>query len=149
MKQTSRRDFLGVAGLATGAFLARPSLLRASAAPASRVAIGMCPEYNQQVLSTLSAMFDQLGGLDKLVKNKTVAIKINMTGNAKMRLDDMPVEMTHWTNPTVIGATVALMGKAGAKRVRLLESHTMGDSSLQDFMVSAGWDVQAIATDRK
>ena len=106
---SSRREFLGAAGMTAGAFLAGPRALNALTTPTSRVAIGMCPEYNSQVMDTLAKMFDQMGGLHKLVNNKTVAIKINMTGGPTQKLNDMPVEMTHWTNPTVIGATIALM----------------------------------------
>jgi uncharacterized protein (DUF362 family) len=50
--------------------------------------------------------------------------------------------MTHWAHPEVVGASVALMGKAGAKRIRLVESHTAGDAPLQEFMASAGWKPQ-------
>lgn len=149
MIKQSRREFLGTAGMAVGAFLAAPSLLSAKPAPAGRVAIGMCPEYNRQVETTLATMFDQLGGLQKLVSGKTVAIKLNMTGLPNMRFQNMPVEMTHWVHPVVVGATVALMGKAGARRIRLLESHPDGAASLQDFMASAGWDVNAIANAAK
>jgi uncharacterized protein (DUF362 family) len=133
---------LGAAGMASGAFLVGPRMLNAMSAPTSRVAVGMCPEYNNQVMDTLARMFDQMGGLHKLVNNKTVAIKINMTGGPTQKLNGMPVEMTHWTHPTVIGATIALMGKAGAKRIRLLESHTLGAAPLEEFMASAGWRVQ-------
>jgi uncharacterized protein (DUF362 family) len=147
--QSSRREFLNAAGLATGAFLAGPSLLRATVAPSSRVAIGLCPEYNSQVMDTLARMFDQLGGLKKLVANKTVAIKINMTGRPSSKLNGLPVEITHWAHPEVIGATVALMGKAGAKRIRLLESHTAGADSLESFMASAGWKVPDLANAAK
>ena len=149
IKNPSRREFLGAAGMTAGAFLAAPSLLSARPAPAGRVAIGMCPEYNRQVSETLATMFDQLGGLQKLVNGKTVAIKLNMTGRPDMRLRNMPVEMTHWVHPVVIGAAVSLMGKAGARRIRLLESHPDGAASLQDFMASAGWDVNSIANAAK
>ncbi|MFP5276074.1 MAG: DUF362 domain-containing protein [Acidobacteriota bacterium] len=144
MKQT-RRAFLETTGLAAGALLTAPSLLSARPAPAGRVAIGMCPEYNRQVEATLATLFDQLGGLQKLVGGKTVAIKLNMTGTPRMRFQNMPVEMTHWVHPVVVAATVSLMGRAGARRIRLLESHPDGTASLQEFMASAGWDVNAIA----
>jgi uncharacterized protein (DUF362 family) len=111
--------------------------------------MGLCREYNSQVMETLARMFDQLGGLEKLVRNKTVAIKLNMTGGPTMKLNDLPVEMTTWAHPEVIGATVALMGKAGAKRIRLLESHTAGSDTLESFMGSAGWKVQDIANAAK
>ncbi len=146
MKQSTRRDFLGAAGLTAGAFLAHPALLRAATAPTSRVAIGLCPEYDHRVTDALTTIFDQLGGLDKLVRNKTVAIKLNLTGGPTQQLNGLPVEMTTWAHPVVIGATIALMGKAGAKRVRLLESHTAGTDSLESFMGSANWNVQQLAT---
>jgi uncharacterized protein (DUF362 family) len=84
-------------------------------------------------------MFDQLGGLDRLVKGKTVAVKLNLTGSADGRLGSLPVELTHWVHPQVIGATVHLLGKAGARRVRLLESPPTADS-LDKFMLQANWD---------
>ena len=135
--------------MAAGAFLAAPSLLSARPAPAGRVAIGMCPEYNRQVEATLATMFDQLGGLQKLVSGKTVAIKLNMTGPTSMRFENMPLGMTHWVNPVVVAATVSLMGRAGARRVRLLESPPDGANPLQHFMASAGWDVNTIANAAK
>lgn len=138
----SRREFLSAAAMTAGACLAQPNLLRAERAPAGRVAIGLCPEYDRRVETTLATMFDQLGGLDRLVRGKTIAIKLNMTGTAKMQLNGMPVEQTHWVHPRVIGATVALLGKAGAQRIRLLESVPVDTESLQDFMRSAGWNPQ-------
>ncbi|MFP5204476.1 MAG: DUF362 domain-containing protein [Acidobacteriota bacterium] len=141
MHPCSRREFLSAAGMAAaGMYVARPSL--AAGAPDGRVAIGRCQEYNQQVETTLGAMFDQLGGLEKLVRGKTVAVKLNMTGGPKMQLNGMPVEVTHWVHPEVIGATVALLGKAGAWRIRLLESVPGSMTSLQEFMASAGWKPQ-------
>ena len=141
----SRRSFLGAMGIAAGAAIAWPALLRAVQAPASPVAIGLCPEYNKQVVDVLSTMFDQLGGLAPLVRNKTVAIKLNMTSTPKDRLNSMPNEMTHWVHPTVIGALVSLLGNAGAKRVRLLESAPFGTKPLEEFMIAAGWNPQDFA----
>jgi uncharacterized protein (DUF362 family) len=84
-------------------------------------------------------MFDQLGGLDRLVKGKTVAVKLNLTGGAESRLRNLPPELTHWVHPQVIGATVHLLGKAGARRVRLLESAPTAEP-LEKFMLKAHWD---------
>jgi uncharacterized protein (DUF362 family) len=142
----SRRSFLGAMGMAAGAHIASSSLLRAQRLPqhlsSSRVAIGLCPEYSSQVLDVLSAMFDQLGGIDTLVRGKTVAVKLNMTGTVDNKLDGMPNEMTHWVHPQVIGAVVYLLGKAGATRIRLLESVPGGVTPVQEFMASAGWKPQ-------
>jgi uncharacterized protein (DUF362 family) len=141
----SRRDFLGTVGMAAGAYIAGPAMSSAVQAPASRVAIGICPEYNRQVGDVLSTMFDQLGGLNKLVGGKTVAIKLNMTGPTSDKLNSMPNQMTHWVHPQVIGSLVSLIGKAGATRVRLLESAPVGTRPLEEFMISAGWQPKDFA----
>jgi len=52
---------------------AAPAALRA-AAPASTVSIARCRSYHPGVAATLQTMFDQIGGLEPLVKNKTVAL---------------------------------------------------------------------------
>jgi hypothetical protein len=44
------------------------------------VVIGKAGSYDDGVTAKLAAMFDQLGGIEKLVKNKTVTIKLNLTG---------------------------------------------------------------------
>jgi len=141
----SRRDFLSAVGIAAGAAMARPAFASALQAPGSRVAIGMCPEYNRQVSDVLATMFDQLGGLQKLVGGKTVAIKLNMTGPPSDKLHAMPNQMTHWVHPQVIGSLVALLGNAGATRIRLLESAPVGTKPLEEFMISAGWQPKDFA----
>src|ERR1017187_8812988 len=141
----SRRQFLGAMGMAAGAYRARPAMASALQAPASRVAIGQCQEYDRQVVEVLSTMFDQLGGLEGPVREKTVAIKLNMTGPTNDKLNSMPNQMTHWVHPQVIGSLVSLLGKAGATRIRLLESAPFGTKPLEEFMVSAGWQPQDFA----
>src|ERR1035438_3053367 len=85
------------------------------------VAVSRCKTYNpSELLPALATMFDQLGGLGRLVKGKTVAIKINLTGAVTYRLGYLPLEDTHYTNPYVIAAVAHLMGKAGARRIRIL-----------------------------
>ena len=143
--QLSRRAFLGAAGMAVGAHIARPALASALKAPASRVAIGQCTEYNRQVTDVLATMFDQLGGLDKLARGKTVAIKLNMTGPTSDKLNSMPNQMTHWVHPQVIGSLISLLGSAGAQRIRLLESAPTGTKPLEDFMLAAGWQPRDFA----
>jgi uncharacterized protein (DUF362 family) len=142
----SRRHFLGAMGMAAGAAIARPVIAPALQAPASRVAIGQCQEYDRQVVEVLSTMFDQLGGLERLVREKTVAIKLNMTGPTNDKLNSMPNQMTHWVHPQVIGALVSLLGKAGARRIRLLESAPVGVKPLEEFMLAAGWSPRDFAS---
>jgi uncharacterized protein (DUF362 family) len=137
----SRRKFLGTVGAsAAGLALARPLSLFGDTAPAGRVAVGVCREYGSGVLPTMATMFDQLGGLDKLVRGKTVAIKLNLTGVSYDRLNHLRQGDTYWVHPDVVGATVRLMAKAGAQRVRLLESPMQTAEPLQEFMLAAGWE---------
>ncbi|HEV2323318.1 MAG TPA: DUF362 domain-containing protein [Terracidiphilus sp.] len=145
----SRREFLSAMTMVAGAAVAPPIFASAMRAPASPVAIGLCPEYDRRVGDTLAVMFDQLGGLERLVRGKTVAIKLNMTGPPSDKLNSMPNQMTHWVHPQVIGSLVALLGKAGATRIRLLESAPNGGKLLEEFMLAAGWqpkDFAAAAT---
>jgi uncharacterized protein (DUF362 family) len=88
-------------------------------------------------------MFDQLGGLPKLVRNKTVSIKLNLTGGPGNRVNGMAPGLTHMVNPKVVAATVYLMGRAGAKRVRILES-AWGPRVLEDSMAASGFDVKGL-----
>jgi uncharacterized protein (DUF362 family) len=140
----TRRQWLTAA---TGAALARPFVTAASAAvgPVPRVAIAKCPTYGPELLPAMQRMFDQLGGLERLVKGKTVAIKVNMTGDTNFRLGHLPAEDTHYTHPRVIGATVHLMGRAGARRVRLLESCWSTSGPFEEFMLQANWEPRDLA----
>jgi uncharacterized protein (DUF362 family) len=112
----------------------------ARAAASSRVAVGRCHEYGPELAEVLANMFDQLGGLKGLVAGKTVAIKLNLTGNATDRLGYLPPGLTHWVHPQVVGATVSLLAKAGAHRIRLLESAIVTTEPLEEFMLHANWE---------
>src|SRR6266581_2202523 len=93
----SRRKWLKTAA---GAYLAAPAILRgAPAAPATTVAVAKCPTYGPELVPTLDRMFDQLGGLGRIVKGKTVAAKINLTGSPAYRLGYLACEDTHYTHP--------------------------------------------------
>ena len=137
----TRRQWLATAAAAA---LARPSAASAGTGPTPRVAIGQCAGYGPELLPALHRMFDQLGGLERLVKGKTVAIKVNMTGDTNFRLGHVPAEDTHYTHPRVIAATVHLMGRAGARRVRLLESCWSSSQPLEEFMLQANWEPRDI-----
>lgn len=128
-----RREFLGA--------------IAASAVPASsasgdgaKVAAARCRSYGTELLPALEKMFDQLGGLGRLVKGKTVAMKVNLTGQSTVRLGHVPAELAHWTHPAVIGATAHLMAKAGARRIRILECGWSTADPLEEVMLEAGWD---------
>lgn len=137
MNIMTRRDWLAVsAGALASGLTARAQ----TAAPASPVAVARCSSYGQELTPTLGRMFDQLGGLARIVNNKTVAIKVNLTGGPDQRLGRIANEDTYWTHPAVIGATIHLMGAAGARRIRILESPWATIEPLEEFMLAANWE---------
>src|ERR1051325_4605966 len=91
-KECTRRRFLLGGAAAIGASYAGRTFGFEESAPAGRVAIGRCKEYGSEMVPTLSRMFDQLGGLEGLVKGKTVGIKINMVGEIYYRVGHTPPE---------------------------------------------------------
>jgi uncharacterized protein (DUF362 family) len=142
--EMSRRQFLtgSTAVLALGASRFVPF---AAAAPAATVSVAKCDVYGAELVATLDRMFDQLGGLGRLVKGRTVAVKLNMTGPPTLRLGHTPAGRAHWVHPQVIGAIVHLMDRAGARRIRLLEGGYATAIPLEEYMYQAGWDAKAIA----
>ncbi|MBI4903050.1 MAG: DUF362 domain-containing protein [Acidobacteria bacterium] len=133
----TRRAMLAVAGAAL-----IPG--RAVAAPGSRVAVAQCPDYGRSLMPALSRMFDQLGGLEKLVRGKTVAMKVNLTGSPTYRLGYVALESTHYTHPAVIGVTAHLMGRAGARRIRILESPWSTAGPIEEYVLQANWEPDEI-----
>ena len=81
-RNLTRRDLLASGGVALGSLaLGRSAKAAPAPAPASAVAIGRCRTFDRaQVEQTMRKLFDQIGGMGSLVKNKTVAIKLNLTG---------------------------------------------------------------------
>lgn len=113
----TRRDLLTVAGTSLAA-LSTANIVKGSA-PASTVGIVRCRDY-QDFTAGLASGFDQIGGIDNLVRGKTVALKVNLTGNPK----NFPLtpDLPYRTNGHTIASTVHLLANAGARRVRIIES---------------------------
>ncbi|HEU0141195.1 MAG TPA: DUF362 domain-containing protein [Bryobacteraceae bacterium] len=135
----TRREILAASGL--GVIAAGQSMGADRAAPASPVSIAKCAGYDDDLARVLGRQFDQIGGIGRLVSGKTVAIKLNLTGGG--RIGNYTPGQTHWVHPTLVGVCCHLFGRAGAKRIRLLEGAARGDS-LEDKMLNAGWDVEAL-----
>jgi len=140
-RNLTRREFIHGASLAAAGFYLAPSGLLAKAAPTAPVAVAKCATYGPEVRTTLATLFDQLGGIDKLVRGKTVAIKINVTGSPPEFFHHLPVGETYWVHPQVVGSVIHLLGNAGARRIRLLESPTASKlATLQEFLALAKWN---------
>jgi len=143
----TRRDWLKSASILGGACLAGAPFTRAVAAPApaSAVSVAKCLTYDpKELVPVMAKMFDQLGGIGKLVKGKTVAIKFNMTGSSMQRLGNLPVAETHYTHPVVVGTAVSLMVKAGATRVRVLECCYSTGEPIEEFMIQGSMEPKDI-----
>jgi uncharacterized protein (DUF362 family) len=145
----SRRDLLALSGLAVGALVTDRVGIAAPAPsiPTAPVSVAKVASYNLDLTAQFERMFDELGGLGHLVRGKTVAMKLNMTGaSGRGRRVGISAGQTTWVHPNVVGALVAVFGKLGAKRIRLLESTTRKKhgAPLEDAMLQDGWDVNAI-----
>lgn len=114
--------------------------LAAPAPSAPAVALAQCRTYGVELEPTLARMFDQLGGLGGLVKGQTVAIKVNMGGFPDRRLGTRPIGCSDWVHQNTIGAVVHLLGRAGARRIRLLEGPWNSAEPLEERMLQAGWE---------
>ena len=133
----TRREWLWTA---TGA-----SLGFAAGAPSAAVAVARCRTYEPaELVPAMRKMFDQLGGLGRLVKGKTVAIKINLTGSPTYRLGYLPLEDTHYTHPHTIAAAAHLMAEAGARRIRVLESPWSTADPVEEYVLRANWEPRDI-----
>jgi uncharacterized protein (DUF362 family) len=132
----NRRQFLAAAGALP---LLQPAPARASA-PTAPVALARCKSYGAEFVAATAKMFDQLGGIGRLVKGKTVTIKINLTGTENNRQEHLAAGRTIWTNPYTVGGVIHLLDKAGARRIRVVEGAWMWPASLEEFMYKAGWN---------
>jgi uncharacterized protein (DUF362 family) len=149
-----RRGFILAAGSPLALRLSATSLSAAetllpSTKPAARgrsdakVAIVQCRTYGPEVRASLARCFDLLGGIGSLVRNKTVTVKINLTGTDFREFLNRPVGETYMTHYATVMALGSLLFDAGAKRVRFVES-TQSRSALRAMVALADWDVRAL-----
>jgi uncharacterized protein (DUF362 family) len=148
-KSPDRREFLQQTGAVVGVTalgLAGPAAAPAAAprAPTSPVSIARCAGYEPAALLTrLGTMIDQLGGLQRLVAGKTVAVKVNLTGDVRQRALGLPPGRTYQVHPNLVLAVATLLDRAGARRIRFLEG-TYQNGPMEDYLRAAGWDLRAL-----
>ena len=116
----------------------------ARAAPTAPVAIAKADNYAGDLSVPLAALFDQLGGLDRIVRGKTVTVKLNLTGSPALRFEGKPLGVTHYTHPKIVGAFAHLCGQAGAKRIRFVESCWANGGPLEEYLLDSGWNVRSL-----
>jgi uncharacterized protein (DUF362 family) len=83
------------------------------------------------------------GGIKKLVENKTVTIKINLTGLQWRPFGGMPAYETYQTHPNTVAALCAILSDAGARRIVVVEN-PYWDRPFEETLRKEGWDVAAI-----
>ena len=145
---------LGTVGLLTGGCL--PAAMaaeharapgqssdRSEDAPSLPVAIRRCETYQPQLVRRkIDEALDMLGGIDKLVRGKTVTIKLNLTGGSRL-LGGLPAYRTYHVHPHMVAALCAAACDAGARRIVVVESQ-YSLAAPEDLLTDAGWDVAAI-----
>jgi uncharacterized protein (DUF362 family) len=143
----SRRAFLhkGLAAAAVAPFASEllRSTIGAEARKAAKVAVVQCKTYGPTVAAAYKEAFDLLGGIGGLVKGKTVTIKLNLTGTNFTEFLGRPVGETYMTHFDTAAALASELFRAGAKRVRFVES-TQSKATLQGTLALADWDVNAL-----
>jgi uncharacterized protein (DUF362 family) len=131
----TRRELLALA--------AGVPMLKAAATPAPPVVISPA-SYTDKLDDQILWMFDQIGGAGRLVKNKTVTIKLNLTGSPTLKFQGHALGTTHYSHPATVAAMVSVLDAAGAKRIRLVESAWGTGGPLEEYLLDSGWNVRAL-----
>src|ERR1035437_8311257 len=129
-----RRLIAGAAGVAVGRALA-------AGPPRSPGAIARCATCDKEMFRTLSGLMNQIGGIGGLVKGKTVAVKLNLTGNP-VRYPQRPA-MPYRNHPATVLALAQLLSNAGAQRIRIIEAFFPASQEME-LWARYGLDVKAI-----
>lgn len=115
----SRRDFLARAAVGAAAL---PAAFSAGAAPRAVTAIGACRRYELgEVRRVLAVLFDELGGLGRLVRDRHVTVKANLVNTSQEDLSGVPLELAVTVHPVVALALGRLLVEAGARQVVFAE----------------------------
>jgi uncharacterized protein (DUF362 family) len=141
----TRRDFLaGTTGAAGLAAMGGAEAWGASRSPAAPVAIARCRSYDPALVQKqLAGLFNQIGGIRRLVRGKTVAVKLNLVGETGGIFQGARSERAYQVHPTTALALAYLLKEAGARRIRFLESGFTPEP-YYTLLPKAGWDLDSL-----
>ena len=150
----SRRHFLqttvtGAFGISAGLHVLAgddTNRITAAVSPPNRgakVAVFPCKTYGPEVKEALKKSLDLLGGIGLLVRGKTVAVKVNLTGTDFSPVFSRPPGESYMTHFSTALALTALLAENGARRIRFVES-TNSKASLETTLGFADWDLGAL-----
>lgn len=117
---------------------------RSARAPTAPVAIERCLDFDvNHLAAALESLFDKIGGIEKLVRGKTVTVKMNTTGVGRQKLRGRPAERTYQTHPVMMEVLCRLLRRNGAKRIHLVESFYERKKP-EEIYASQGWAIDHI-----
>lgn len=146
LSRVGRRRFLGMSvalagALSRGVWGAAPAAGRRAA----KVALLACTSYEVAALKEVYARgFDLLGGAGRLLKGKTVTIKLNLTGTSNRPVFNRPPGYSYMTHFHTVAALAAVLFREGARRLRLVES-TNSRAGLEQTLRFLDWDLPALS----
>jgi hypothetical protein len=85
-------------------------------------------------------MASRIGGMPKLISGKSVAVKLNLTGDINWWMLGLPRGETYQVNPNLVVATAALLDRLGAKRIRFVEGTYQTQFTLEGYLLNGGWN---------
>lgn len=126
-----RRRFLQTTALAA---LAPRGWTAPAKVPRTPTALATCNRYEYSTIRTkLAAMFDQIGGVRQLVKNKFVTIKVNLVNSPVHIWSGLPIPMTTVTHPDVAKAVASLLHEYGARQIVFCDQLPFDGDARDDF----------------
>jgi hypothetical protein len=84
-------------------------------------------------------MFDQLGDVRRLVKNKHVAVKVNMVNTSAEDVSGIPLWLTVTVHPLVAQAMGSLLVGYGAQRVTFCDQLPFRSLEPDAFETASNW----------
>jgi len=148
-RSCTRRRFLGIAAGAPfaaagcGSSSTSPSTTPTPAVGSATVALVRANAYGSTFAAALRQGADLLGGIGSLVRDKTVTVKVNLTGWPFEAIGGRAPGESYVTHGDTALALAQLLKDSGARRVRFVESQGVA-LSLEQIVAAAGWDVRAL-----